>query len=153
MAGELQTVATYRYPIQAQPAKAQLETQGIECFLADIETVYTNTFLSNAVGGVKVQVYDSDAFRAGLILQNWEKEALRPAEDETRPHCPDCFSQETHRVPFSRPVLAFGLLTLFLYYLIPNPFVLLILVFAVLYALRRQEWKCGQCGRRFHPAK
>jgi hypothetical protein len=50
-------------------------------------------------------------------------------------------------------MLAFGLLTLFLYYLIPNPFVLLILVFAVLYALRREEWKCDQCGRRFHPAK
>ncbi len=102
---------------------------------------------------MKVQVYDMDAFRAGLILQNWEKEALRPAEDETRPHCPDCFSQETHRMPFSRPMLACGLLILFLYYLIPNPFVLLILVFAVLYALRRQEWKCDQCGRRFHPAK
>jgi hypothetical protein len=51
MAGELQTVATYRYPIQAQPAKAQLEAQGIECFIADMETVYTNTFLTNAVAG------------------------------------------------------------------------------------------------------
>ncbi|HPO10424.1 MAG TPA: DUF2007 domain-containing protein [bacterium] len=151
MPDEMQTVMTYNDPIQAQLAKAQLEAQGIECYLADVETG-SNTVLLYGLG-VRVQVLDADAARAGEILEKWERETVKAERRKNCPHCPDCFSQETRRVPFNRFLLAFALLTLFLFYFIPSIYVFLIFVVAAVYTMRREEWRCDQCGRRFHPTK
>lgn len=57
---EFITVATFQYPHQAYIIKTKLESQGISVFLKDELTIQAHNFLSNAVGGVKLQIKESD---------------------------------------------------------------------------------------------
>jgi hypothetical protein len=76
---DLVTVARFTYPHQAHAAKVRLEAEGIRVFLADEFTVTMDWFLSNAVGGIKVNVPGEDAERAQEILA---KLTERPGRDE-----------------------------------------------------------------------
>lgn len=59
---ELITIATFSIPTEAYLLKAKLESEGITCVLND---EYMNTLMPiGGFGGVKVQVYFSDSFRA-----------------------------------------------------------------------------------------
>ena len=61
MPDKLVTVATFSAPMSAHIARNQLEAAGILAFLADEATVGTAWHLGTAVGGIKLQVVDSDA--------------------------------------------------------------------------------------------
>jgi hypothetical protein len=63
------TVARFIEPVAASLAKNCLEDAGIPAFLADVETVSTAWQLSNALGGIKLQVIGPDAARASGLLQ------------------------------------------------------------------------------------
>ena len=59
---ELITIATFNIPTEAYLLKAKLESEGIECVLND---EYMNSLMPiGGFGGVKLQVYFSDSFRA-----------------------------------------------------------------------------------------
>jgi hypothetical protein len=59
---ELITIATFETPTQAYLLKAKLESEGITCILND---VYMNSLMPiGGFGGIKLQVYFSDSFRA-----------------------------------------------------------------------------------------
>jgi hypothetical protein len=60
-AGDLVTVATFDSPVEAQLALAVLEQAGIRGILADDQLIAMDWALSNAVGGIKVQVLGVDA--------------------------------------------------------------------------------------------
>ena len=68
MSDKLVTVATFNFPIEAEMAKLRLESEGIECVLA-------NEILARLDGPVleiypvKVQVRAEDAERAAKILR------------------------------------------------------------------------------------
>jgi hypothetical protein len=66
---ELVTVRRFIDPIEASLAKNCLEEAGFEVFLADIETVTVAWQLSNALGGIKLQVAAPDAARARIVLR------------------------------------------------------------------------------------
>ena len=51
------TIAVFQYSSEAQIIKGKLESEGITVFLADEYTVDTDPMVSNAIGGVKLQVY------------------------------------------------------------------------------------------------
>jgi ABC-type uncharacterized transport system permease subunit len=51
-------------------AQSKLEAEGIIVFLKDELTVQSHNFLSNAVGGVKLQVLVSDIDEAQMILES-----------------------------------------------------------------------------------
>jgi len=63
------TIANFQYPHQAHIIQSKLEAAGIEVFLKDELTVQSHNFLSNAVGGVKLQVKASDAEEAIKLLK------------------------------------------------------------------------------------
>ena len=63
------TVARFVDPVEASLARNCLEEAGFEAFLADAETVSVAWQLSNALGGVKLQVAGPDAARARLVLR------------------------------------------------------------------------------------
>ncbi len=65
----LVTVARFVNPVEASLARNCLEGAGVEAFLADVATVSVAWQLSNALGGVKLQVAESDAARARLALR------------------------------------------------------------------------------------
>lgn len=65
---KLVTIASYDLPLKAEAERLVLEQEGIQTYLTDDNLVTTNWFLSNAVGGAKLQVLESDAARAAEIL-------------------------------------------------------------------------------------
>jgi hypothetical protein len=105
-----------------------LESEGIEVFLKDENTVQAYNFLSNAVGGVKLQVRESDVFEAIQIM----KESGFEFEEEV----PEIKNQEKsfkekrrfaffYRIPFIWRflILAGGITTIIVvsYYFITKP--------------------------------
>jgi len=78
MSDQLVTVATFRAPTEANFARIRLDDAGIKAVLADEEAVGIMPHMSNAIGGVKVQVAPQDLERAEAIL--WEETPVNPAE-------------------------------------------------------------------------
>jgi hypothetical protein len=64
----LVTVGNYDDPMKAQLAKAQLESEGVECFLQDESMNRLYGLASIAVGRIKLQVKEADSGRAAEIL-------------------------------------------------------------------------------------
>ncbi len=67
---QLITIITVFHPQQLAIIRAHLEAEGIECFIQDELTIQVNPFYSNAIGGVKLQIRESDKERASEILRD-----------------------------------------------------------------------------------
>jgi hypothetical protein len=61
-------ILTFTYPHEAHLAKGKLESEGIEVQITDEMTVQVHNFYSNAIGGVKLLVRETDLQRANQIL-------------------------------------------------------------------------------------
>jgi hypothetical protein len=61
-------IITFTYPHEAHLAKGKLESEGIEVIIKDELTAQVNNFYSNAIGGVKLFVKDTDFDAAYKIL-------------------------------------------------------------------------------------
>lgn len=61
-------IANYQFSYEANLFKAKLESEGIEVFLQNENTVNVEPAWSNAVGGVKLFVFADDVLRAKHIL-------------------------------------------------------------------------------------
>jgi hypothetical protein len=86
MLDRLVTVATFQDPVAAALAKNYLEDQGIPACLMDEATVATDWLLSNAIGGIKLQVDPFHVERAELLLgQLHPDDDEAPAEPATAP--------------------------------------------------------------------
>ncbi|HVR97706.1 MAG TPA: DUF2007 domain-containing protein [Thermoanaerobaculia bacterium] len=124
------TVATYSSPWEAELARARLESEGIDSIVADAHL--SRLYCSNIVGGVKVQVREDEAARAGDLLRE-----LRPIpeiylvteEDAGQPRCPGCNSDNITFERWSR--LGFVSSWLLLGFPLPVP---------------RNRWLCNLCG-------
>lgn len=108
----LVTVATFTYPHEAAILKGRLESEGIECFSKDENTISAQPFYSNAIGGVKIQVKESDVERANKIVKDYyygandlsgeldSQEEYKPEEEKSSDKkvvCPYCGSDEVNR--------------------------------------------------------
>lgn len=62
------TILTFTYPHEAHLAKGKLESEGIDVQVTDEMTVQVHNFYSNAIGGVKLKVRETDFQRANQIL-------------------------------------------------------------------------------------
>ena len=69
MGKRLVTIATFDQAAQARLAKNVLDDAGIQSTVNDESIVAMDWLLSNAVGGVKVQVWEEDAERAVVALE------------------------------------------------------------------------------------
>jgi hypothetical protein len=135
MSEKLVTVAAFSLAIEADLARTKLESEGIECFVADEHTVTMNWLYSHAIGGVKLKVWQSDLQRAKEIL------GRRSATEEGQGdhvagteelHCPRCGSADVHYERFSRR-LAFASWILLSF---PLP-------------LLKKKWNCRTCGHQW----
>ena len=63
------TVLTFTFPHEVAIVRGRLEAEGISCFVKDELTVQIHPFYSNAIGGVKLQVRESDLTQAIEILK------------------------------------------------------------------------------------
>ena len=121
----LVTVAAFDTPLKASILASRLEAEGIECFVADAETIAAHGLLSGAVGGVKVQVRASEARQASTIAENVSVEASRPP-------CPKCGSRRVARKGLSIPAAVCVVLTL-----------------GVLALLLPVRWRCAGCSHEW----
>lgn len=75
------TIKTASYPTELYTCKSLLESEGIQCFIRNENTLQMAPFYSNALGGVQLQVDEEDALHAIEIL----KEAGQLNEQEFEP--------------------------------------------------------------------
>lgn len=115
MSSHLVTIATFMYPTEAYSLMSLLESEGIKCFLDDQYTVAVNPFLSNAIGGIKLNIMSSDVEKAMEIIKavnaDHEKQRQEQISKNERfsegfvqvdTFCPECESMNVYRkkVPF-----------------------------------------------------
>lgn len=81
-------LASFEYAADVQIIKGKLESEGIPVFLRDENTLNSDPLISNAIGGVKLQVYYKDRERAIAIYNEVRAYAL---DDNNNPVvCPNC---------------------------------------------------------------
>lgn len=93
MANEFYTIGSFEYPADVQIIKGRLESEGIMVFLRDENTLNTDPLISQAIGGVKLQVYTKDKNRAIAIYDEIRNYAM---DDHGNPvTCPNCKAQRS----------------------------------------------------------
>jgi hypothetical protein len=123
---KLVTVAVYDFIAEAELNKAKLESEGIPAFIFDGTMMNVNFLFSTALGGIKLQVDESQAERAQEILESTKFVSQKP-EDYSGPLCPTCGSSDVRYERYSKHQVFWGLLVA------PHPF-------------KANQWKCNQCG-------
>jgi hypothetical protein len=92
----LVTVRRYRDLSEAYVGRSLLESAGIPAWVADEHLVRMNWFLSNSVGGMRLQVDEQDEADAREILEAEAPPTIPYGEEGTyvQPTCPKCGSAE-----------------------------------------------------------
>jgi len=62
------TFQSYYDPMLAHIIRTRLEANGIQCFVADENTIGANPLYNQAVGGVKLKIFERDMARCQEIL-------------------------------------------------------------------------------------
>jgi rubredoxin len=121
------TLAQLSKPEEAHLLRLRLEAGGVPAFVQDENVVNLNWLLSNAVGGVRVQIFEGDLEAAKEIL-------AEPPLDETptRIECPRCGSGKTSIDEFPKKLAFLSLI---------------ILGFPIVFSSRR--WSCSECGHHW----
>ena len=129
---------TFYNPIEANIVKARLMDSGVQCFLSDENTITLNPLYTQALGGVKLHLFEKDAELARSILQAQEGEIplTEEAETATVAVCPNCGSANVGYVQATKR--RFGILTMI---------VSLILIVYPFYA--RKTYHCFNCENEF----
>ena len=138
------TVITFVYPHELGIPQSLLESEGIECFVRDEFTVNVHPFYSNAIGGIRLQVRESDAQRAieiltegGFINKEEQKVALEEEKLFDGLNCPYCGSAEIVKVKkFSGKVSIFA-----------SVFLVLISSIPFLFPFFHRNYHCMDCGK------
>ena len=126
---ELVTIRQFRDLPEALLAKGSLESSGIECFLADENLVRLDWFISNFIGGIKLNVRAADAENARNILDEPILEGLyvQGIGLYEQPRCPKCQSLDVNFRELDRPI---AYMSAFLR--VPVP-------------VQRPAWRCHAC--------
>ena len=126
---ELVTIRQFRDLPEALLAKGSLESSGIECFLADDNLVRLDWFISNFIGGIKLNVRAADAANAQKLLDEPILEGLyvQGVGLYEQPRCPQCQSLDVNFQELDRPI---AYMSAFLR--VPMP-------------LQRPAWHCHEC--------
>ncbi len=106
MPAKLVTLTTYTYATEAYVLLAKLEAEGIKHVLKNEHLLATQQFLSNAVGGLDVQVEEQDLERARAILTELNAQTASAKEapagigkefEKVLVYCPECESSNVYR--------------------------------------------------------
>ena len=126
---ELVTIQQFRDLPEALLAKGSLESAGIECFLADDNLVRLDWFISNFIGGIKLNVRAADVENARKILAEPILEGLyvQGVGLYEQPRCPNCQSLDVNFQELDRPI---AYMSAFLR--VPMP-------------VQRPAWRCHAC--------
>jgi len=126
---DLVTIRQFRDLPEALLAKGCLESVGIECFLGDENLVRLDWFISNFIGGIKLNVKVADVENARKILDEPILEGLyvQGVGLYEQPRCPKCQSLDVNFKELDRPI---AYMSAFLS--VPMP-------------VHRRAWRCHSC--------
>lgn len=123
-------------PIEANIVKGRLLDSGIQCFLTDENTITINPLYSQALGGVKLHIFEHDIELVKSILK--DESVKLPAEEPEigATICPDCGSSnvaygQATKKRFSIPVMIVS-------------FLLMVYPFHA-----KKTYHCFDCGNEF----
>jgi hypothetical protein len=130
---KLVIIRQFRDLPEALLAKGFIESAGIECFLADENIVRMDWFISNFVGGIKLQVKAEDVPAALEVLDQPIPEEFSFEGDAKyqQPRCPKCYSLDIVFEDLNKEVAYTSA-----WLGVPIP-------------LSQKSWKCLTCGRRW----
>jgi hypothetical protein len=131
---QLVTIRQFRDLPEALLAKGSLESAGIECFLADENLVRLDWFISNFIGGIKLNVRPADAENAQQLLDEPILEGLyvQGVGLYEQPRCPKCQSLDVNFQELDRPI---AYMSAFLR--VPMP-------------VQRPAWRCHACDAEWN---
>lgn len=102
------TIATYDDYLTATFDKQKLDERGINCYLADENTVTAKWILKNALGGIKLRVPEQEAEEAKNILHEKvdeiEVDFKLDREQKDELVCPNCGSNNTGTEKYSKTI-------------------------------------------------
>ena len=126
---QLATIRQFRDLPEALLARGCLESAGIECYLADENLVRLDWFISNFIGGIKLNVRAADVENARTILDEPILEGLyvEGVGLYEQPRCPKCQSLDVNFQELDRPI---AYMSAFLR--VPMP-------------VQRPGWRCHSC--------
>ncbi len=127
-------IARFQYSSEAQIVKGKLQSEGIEVFLADQVLIDTDPLVSQAIGGIKLNVYADDEERARGILNEIHNYSL---DDEgNRVVCPSCSSSRVKVYTHIKDVRSFfAFLFSFLTFALPIHY--------------KYDYHCENCEEKF----
>jgi len=126
------TIARFSTPEEAHLFRLRLGAGGVEAVILDEYMVQMDWLISNAIGGVRVQIHEEDLELSKQILQD----DLCDSEAVITVSCPYCGSVETRSNEFTRR-LSF----------------LSILLFSCPLPVAKSQFTCNTCGRAWNERK
>ena len=129
---------TFYNPIEANIVKSRLLDSGVQCFLSDENTITINPLYTQALGGVKLHLFEKDIELAKSILEDQDVQIplAEEAETATVAICPNCESSNVGYVQATKK--RFGIFTMI---------VSLVLMVYPFHA--RKTYHCFNCEHEF----
>jgi hypothetical protein len=129
---DLVTIHSFRDLSEAMLAEGMLNSAGIACVLVDDNTGRMLGFISDVIGGIRVQVNRADSEAAKALLQQPISEGFDSGkETDEPPRCPKCYSSDVTFHEGNKPKTDNGA------WLSLSP------------PVREQVGECGLCGYRW----
>lgn len=102
-ADKIITFESYYDPMLAHIVRTRLESNGIPCFIADENTIGANPLYNQAVGGVKIKIFERDLERCREILasdDDLHEQDHFAVDNETDTYvvCPFCASSNVTNI-------------------------------------------------------
>ncbi|MDT0606567.1 DUF2007 domain-containing protein [Croceitalea rosinachiae] len=110
MGKDLVTLGSFEFLADVQIIKGKLESEGITVTLKDANTVGVEPFASNAIGGIKLQVYREDKEHAQQIFD--EVRNYASDNEGNLIVCPNCKAKKSE-VLYLRNTLLYKLFPFF----------------------------------------
>ncbi len=128
-------IGSYQYSSEAIVFKGKLESEGIEVFMRDNNTVDANPLYSNAIGGVKLFVNQKDYSKAKDILSQVSQFSL---DDNSKLlKCPSCGAEQIDMVTSIKDLKSFF------------AFIFSMLLGALPF-YSKHKYKCNKCNFEFN---
>ncbi|TDE31372.1 DUF2007 domain-containing protein [Flavobacterium ranwuense] len=128
-------IRRYQYSSEAIIFKGKLESEGIEVFIRDNNTVDTNPLYSNAIGGVKLFVKNENFAEANEILSQVSEYSLNEKNQLIK--CPKCGIEQINMVTSINDLKSFFSF-------------IFSLLFVIIPFYSKHKYKCNKCKFEFN---
>ncbi len=98
MNNSYKTLEVFDYSTSAQITKSKLESEDVRVILTDAITIDADPLLSQAIGGVKLQVHIDDFIKAKILY-----DSIRPYERDDHGNELHCIKCKSNRILIAPP--------------------------------------------------